>query len=194
MTPPSNSYNMNFGKFDNWKELEEAKKNADYFKNKRIKFNEEGKWTIKKYCLRIKSWDLTLLITPVKLSMYSCRNIIIREHSIKILKIQYLKEITTYRHLYKCKINQCYLKFFKNVREIYSKRGRANTSILLLKTQQISTLSFVQIRVYYRVGKKRQLDIKIQEVKIFEKFNNINNSIILFFIFIFITKLINRRI
>jgi hypothetical protein len=67
--------------------------------------------------------------TKLKLNMFLCKNIIIKEHFIKILKTKFLKEIITCRLLYKCKINLCCPKFCKEDKEILAKKGKVNISI-----------------------------------------------------------------
>jgi len=79
--------------------------------------------------LRIKSWVQMQHKTELKLNMFSCKNIIIKEHFIKILKTIFIKEIITYQLLYKCKTNLCCPKYCKEDKEILVKKGKVNISI-----------------------------------------------------------------
>lgn len=148
MIKKMNSTNTNYGRYVNWREFAEIERNAEKSKPKRLKFKEEERWIMKRYCLKTRSWVQMQLTTSTKLSMCSCRSIIIKELSTKIHKIQYLKGTIIYRLHFRCKISRCYQKYCKEERAISERRVKANISTWLLKIRQISTHSSELMKAY----------------------------------------------
>lgn len=123
---------------------------------KKRKFNVEDKCQINRFSLKIEHLVQMQQIIHKKPNMSLCKNTITKEPFIKIHKIKSLRETTICQHPWKCRINQCYPKYFRNVLAILVRKVKVSTPILLLKILVIWIPSLEPMNLYLTTGKKEQ--------------------------------------
>ena len=167
-TQSTSNSSFSFGKSESWTEYEEIVKKDANIRWKKQKSTEEDKWQTRQFCYKIDNLAQMQLIITQRLSMFSCRNTIIEVLSIRIVRMKFLKEITTCLLPCRCRTNHCCLRFCRRELEILVRKGKASILTWLHRIQVTWIHWLGQMKAFFSHGNAKLQDTKDLIVKMYD--------------------------